>query len=384
MLESIVFFITALLGFLTSTVMISQYKSNRKVNFYLLVIFFFICFRFLFFGVQSLVLFVVEERFLVLFRSFGCVIFPCMYLYFKCLSENRKMFLTSDLKHFVIPVLFGFINLFLREYIPFLHIWVYFLFSGMVLFYLYISYVLLKRKVWLRCFKVLLVEKEKLLLQNWTIFFFSICVLIVIRLLVTLVLDVYVAGYSNGTSYLWVAAIVICVLFFKILFTSEVLITSYADGVKVERKENFELVFDDFWIWSDTLSIKNNQDLKLKERIENNLEIYIHEIERRALEHFCFRNHSVSMRDFAITLGIPKSHLLYLFKYHSNASFLEFKKAVRIYDAIKLIEEGYLNKKTVVSLSKKSGFASYELFLASFKEVVGVAPLEYDKLVNNL
>lgn len=384
MFVSVVFFITALLGFLTISVLTTQYKSNRKVNIYLLVIFFFISCRFFLSGINTLIRFSINEHLVVIFHSFVCVIFACIYLYFKCLVSNRKNVVVEDLYYFIIPVLFGFTNLFIRKFVPFLHFYVYFLFSGVIFFYFFLSYVELKNKVWFKQSSVLFVDNQKMLIRNWTLFFFSICVLWIIRLLSTLFLDIYVAGYSDGGGYLWVSAILSCILFFKVLIIPEALYVNPVLGNKVMAKEYFELVFEDFWILSNDISVNNNQDLKLKERVENNLMTYVYEIERMALEHFCFRNTSVSMRDFAISLGMPKSHLIYFFKYHSNVNFIEFKRTVRVYDTISLIEEGYLKSNTLDSLSKKTGFSSYGTFLNSFKEITGVAPQEYNKMIREL
>lgn len=384
MFLSLLFFITGLLGFLTFTVIVAQYKSNRKVNFYLLILIFFASFRFLFFAIHTLIPFLLDEELVIVFRSFGSAIFPCLYLYFKSLVANKKNVVKEDLFHFVFPILFGFTNLLIHNYFSSLQLYSYFLFSGIPLFYLFLSYVELKNKVWFRKSKVSVVENQRMHIRNWASFFFVVSVLFILRLVASLFIDIYVAGYSNGTGYFWVAAIICCILFFKILLTPDVLFISHVLGDKEKTKEYFELVFDDFWMSSNEVLINNSHDFWLKERVENNLMAYIHEIEKMALEHFCFRNPSVSLRDFAIKLGIPKSHLIYFFKYHSNVNFIEFKKTVRVYDSISLIEEGYLKFNTVDSLSKKTGFSCCELFLISFKEITGIPPLEYNKMIKEV
>ncbi len=381
MFLSIVFFITGLLGFLTLTVMTTQYNFNRKVNFYLLVLLFFASARFFFHGVYSLISFSVDERLAMICRSFGCVVFPCVYLYFKNLIVNKKNPSVDELWYFVVPVLFGFTNMFLHKYAAFLHFYFYFLFLGIALFYLFLSYVELKNKVWFRKSKVIIVDKQKLLIRNWSFFFFAVCLLSIMRLTISLLLDIYVAGFSDGTSYLWIAAIVSCVLFFKILLTSESLFSYVEVDDKENKEEYFELVFDDFWLLSNDFSISNFQDLKLKEKVDLNLMAYIQKVEKVALEHFWFRNEAVSLGDFAEKLSMPKTHLIYLFKYHASVNFIGFKKIVRIYDAINLIEEDYLESNSLDLLSKKVGFSSNNLFFDSFKEITGVFPEEYNVMI---
>jgi AraC-like DNA-binding protein len=381
MFLSVVYFITGLLGFLTFTVMITQYKTNRKVNFYFLVLLLFTSIRFFFNGVEVLVSFSIDKTVVLILRSFGCAVFPCIYLYFRNLIIDKKDFGLGDLRFFSIPVLFGFANLLSHEYTAFLHVYFYFLFSGISLFYLLLVYFELKNKVWFNNSQMSIVDDQKKLIRNWTIFFFAVCVLSILRLLFTLFLDIWVAGYSDGTTYLWMTAIISCVLFFKVLFTPDVLHSYPVRAYNLKNKECYDFVFNDFWILSNEVVIHNREDLKLKERVELNLLNYIHEVEWMALKRLCFREPSVSLGDFAIKLGIPKTHLIYLFKYHAIVSFVEFKKAVQIYDSIGLIEEGYLQSKTLKSLSKKTGFSSYDPFLISFKEVTGVVPQEYEKMM---
>ena len=78
-------------------------------------------------------------------------------------------------------------------------------------------------------------------------------------------------------------------------------------------------------------------------------------------------------------LKIPKSHLTFVFKYLSRVSFTEFKKIVRIHDALQLIEKGYLQSNTIESLASKVGFSSYSPFYTTFKEVTGISPQIYIK-----
>lgn len=377
MFLSVVFFVTGLLGFLTFTVVTTQYTWNRKVNFYLLVLLFATSFRFFFNGIHVLISFSVDENIKMIFRSFGCALFPCIYLYFKSLIGNKKNPTVDQLPHFIVPALFGISIFWIRELAPFLLL--YFLFAGIGLFYLVLTYIELRKKVWFKKSKVSVTDEE-LLIRNWTIFFFTVCMLVVLRLVITLFFDLWVAAYSDGKTCLWITAIISCALFFRILLTDETLF-SFSD-YNYERKIQGSLgfVFDDFWILTNEVSANNIQDLKLKERIDQNLIFYIQEVEKMALEHFCFRSPSVTLGDFAIKLGIPKSHLIYLFKYHANVSFVEFKRIVQIYDSIGLIEEGYLKSKTLKSLSKKAGFSSYDPFLLSFKEITGVVPQEYEKM----
>ena len=90
-----------------------------------------------------------------------------------------------------------------------------------------------------------------------------------------------------------------------------------------------------------------------------------------------YKNPDFSLIDLSNFLSVPKSHLAFLFKHHCTLSFTNYKKAVRINEAIKLIEEGYLKSNTIESLAKDIGFSSYSPFYTSFKMNTGLTPQEY-------
>jgi AraC-like DNA-binding protein len=67
-------------------------------------------------------------------------------------------------------------------------------------------------------------------------------------------------------------------------------------------------------------------------------------------------------------------------KYRKNKSnFSDYKKIVRINDATKLLENGYLNKHKVETLAAFVGFTSYNTFSIAFKSITGVTTQEYLK-----
>jgi methylphosphotriester-DNA--protein-cysteine methyltransferase len=52
---------------------------------------------------------------------------------------------------------------------------------------------------------------------------------------------------------------------------------------------------------------------------------------------------------------------------------------IKIHDALQLIETGYLKLNTLEGLAIKVGFASYNPFFTSFKEITGTTPQAYNK-----
>jgi AraC-like DNA-binding protein len=119
------------------------------------------------------------------------------------------------------------------------------------------------------------------------------------------------------------------------------------------------------------------QDLQLKEKIEGNIVAYMKAIDQFSYGSENYRVSKFTLNDLSAKLQIPKSHLVFLFKYHSKISFPEYKKIIRIHDGLELIKADYLKNNTFESLSQKIGFASYNTFFVSFKDVTGVTPQEF-------
>jgi AraC-like DNA-binding protein len=377
MLLSLLYFVTGLLGFVTLTIVATQYKSNRIVNGYLLILYFFISLRFFINGFNILNSTSILDKIDFKYYPFLSVIFPCVYLYFKNLVDNNKKILINDFRHFISPIFLGFVNVIIAKPYLYYNYVFHFIFAGIALFYLFLSFNKLKMGIWSEQTKIAIVKKQNKLLKNWTLFLFVVYVLSIARLLICLFINLYKGVHSSGENYLWIMAIICWVLFFKVLASPQILFGYNVLYDKINEQRNAEFVFGDFWVLSKDVKISNVQDVKLNEKIMENIITYIYDIEAIALKDDWFRIPSVTLGDFANKLGIPKSHLIFIFKYHSKISFTDLRKIVRIHDSVNLIEADYLKSNTLESLAKKVGFSSYNPFFTSFKEIVGVVPQDY-------
>jgi AraC-like DNA-binding protein len=137
------------------------------------------------------------------------------------------------------------------------------------------------------------------------------------------------------------------------------------------------IVITNIWIKKLALNIANVQENNLCEIVFQNLDNYISEIESLEFSYKNYKNPDFCLIDLSNILSIPKSHLFFLFKHHCTLSFTNYKKAVRINEAVKLIEEGYLKINTIESLAKDIGFSSYSPFFTSFKNITSLTPQEY-------
>ena len=81
--------------------------------------------------------------------------------------------------------------------------------------------------------------------------------------------------------------------------------------------------------------------------------------------------------DFSKIIGIPSGNLIAQLKENLGLSFIKCKIALRIYYAIKCINEGSLTLHTVEGLANECGFTSRSRFSVVFKAVTDFTPKEY-------
>jgi AraC-like DNA-binding protein len=236
--------------------------------------------------------------------------------------------------------------------------------------------ILLKVHIWKKSSEITSVEKQNRELKNWITSIFIAFFLFWIRLIVSLILSNKNGDVSDNIFY-WMNSIIWFFVFVKIV-TNHKLLTSYYSLISKEKKNDFNRKkYSNNWKIKPLTEITNKQDLQLSLNLKNNIEVIFEEIDVALAENNFFRVSGFSIIDLANKLNIPKSHLTYVFKYHSKLSFSDFKKKVRINDCINLVQSNYLKQNTFESLAKEVGFATYNTFFISFKEVTGKAPNQY-------
>ncbi|HTG65948.1 MAG TPA: AraC family transcriptional regulator [Flavobacterium sp.] len=318
------------------------------------------------------------------YSNFATIVIPLFYLYFKNLANNNKDFDSKELLHFIFPICFFaciiMVNKFMILSIS-LEIVFYIVFFVYALYYTIICYQLLKDSIWSRKIEAKGIKKQNELIKKWTIFLFIAITLITLRLFISILLKSFHDEHIKGLSYQWVSSLIWLFVLLKILISPEILYGYDMLYQKINESRNNDLVLNELWSITPNNELNNSQHLALKEKIEKSILSYIEQIDKISFEYEFFRDPNIKLTDLANKLNIPKSHISYLFKYHCKISFSEYKKTIRIHDAIKHIEQDYLKNNTLDSLSKQVGFTSYNPFFTSFKEVSGVSPIEYCKNV---
>jgi AraC-like DNA-binding protein len=366
--------IVGLLGIITVLLISTRFKSNIILNIYLILLLSLFSIRNLSYGFSFLKISINNHE---SSSAFLGILFPLMYLYFKNLGSNVKHFRTADLLHFIMPFVLGTILFIYHQDILYYNQIGYIIFILIGAYYFSISYILLKNQVWNRKTTVVNIQKQNTIIKNWTIFFFCICLLLVVRGIVSLVIDLFQKDYLLGQRYFIINVTIHAILYTKVLITPEILYGYTFFNEKIKEQRNLQLTLKKTWILEKDIVINNIQDLELNKKLADKVSHYIFSIETEALKNTIFRNETINLAEFAKQIAIPKSHLVFVFKYHSTHSFIEFSKISRSIDAIDLIENDFLNVNTLETLAKKVGFTSYNTFFTSFKEVTGVTPRIY-------
>ena len=378
---------SGLMGFLTIFLILIRYQSNRITNIYLVIIFGIVSTRMVVIGTFNLENNDVITTLLEKYNNLLIVIIPCTYLYFLNLVHDKKRIELNNLKHFIIPLLFNLIDYALdNSYLSLIknNFYYYIFFALYTIVYLVLNYNLLNKNIWNRKGDISIVVKQNQLIKNWSVFLFSIFLVNALRTIVVLFWEINNQNYSFGASFLWITAILWLSIYFKIIISPEILYGYTFLNSKINENKKSDKPILSFWTTKTIIEITNIQDKQLNDKIKEAIPEYIKLIDQFSFHNQTFRNKGFVISDLSNKLNIPKSHLNFLFKYHSKISFSEYKKIVRIHDSLALINEGYLTTNTFDSLAKEVGFKSYNTFFVSFKDYTGVTPQEFlVKIIKN-
>jgi AraC-like DNA-binding protein len=315
------------------------------------------------------------------------IIVPCSYLYFENLIKDYKTIYFRNFIHLIIPIAFNIVDYLLDKHyldIQKVEYYYYTFFTLYTIFYYTLIYKILYKNVWNRKGEIEVVIKQNQLIRKWSIYLFSFLIIVGARVILIIFWEINNNNYAYATSYQWIPSVFWLILYFKIIISPEILYGYNYLNAKINEHKKINNTTISFWTNSSISAISNIQDIQLNEKIKNSIEQYMGEVDQFSFHNQAYRNAKFSLTDLSNKLNIPKSHLTYLFKYHSKISFPEYKKIVRIYDGLELINSGYLTTNTYDSLAKEIGFTSYNTFFVSFKDVTGVTPQEFLlKIVKN-
>ena len=379
MLEKIIFLLTGLLGFIVTFSIGFRFKNNRMTNIYFIAFIILGSLRFLILGMTEFVLLSHLKKHVEIIFTLSA--WPLLYLYFNKLAHSNTAIRRQELFHLIVPililVLFCIEGFFTNEAFLIGHKIGFVIMVIINLIYPIASFRLLKENIWKRKSKITVIKQQNKVIKQWTQLLFCLFIVMQIRFLIILILNNTIYWYINKNNFLWVSALIWIGLYLKTIYSPSFL---YGFDIFLNKIKGFKkqtVIFDNIWVLKNATEITNIQDIVLKYKMSPNIQKYIVAIEHLALNTNCFFNTNFDIIRLAHKLSIPKSHLLFLFKYHSNISFADFKKIIRIEKTILLIEDGYLKSNTMESLAIETGFSSYSPFFKSFKSITGLSPQEY-------
>jgi len=330
-------------------------------------------------------LFATESQFIIkiVLKNYNDVLIsgvPFVYLYFENMVKDSKKIEFRNFYHLIIPNSFLIIHYLIDQSsfeIPNLRYYYYSIFTIYVAIYIVLIFRLLNNEIWNRKSEIKVIINQNQLIKNWSIYFFSIIVIVGVRLILTMFLELKEQSFNFGANYLWISAIFWLILYFKIIISPEILYGYTFLTAKIDETQQLDHNSMAFWINDPKVKITNTQDYQLFEKIKDDLSGYIQKVDSFSLHTDSYRNSKFSLTDLSDKVSIPKSHLAFLFKYNSKISFSEYKNIIRILDGLSLIKTGYLNTNTYELLAKEIGFRSYNTFFVSFKDVSGVTPQDF-------
>lgn len=370
--------LVGILGLFVITLILFSYRSNVFANMYLAVIFAICSIRNIIIGLFE----ITDSNSILnskLITPIFLIVVPALYLYFKSLLKDYKEVHKKHAIHFVYPALNLILNIGqvyfhvlegpIVEDLRFISIIMFFL------FYVALSFKMLYTRLWKKNLKRHVAMPHFILIKKWTLFLFVISTILFLRILVSIYSEKMSNSLFQAHNYSFFVILPWLLIYGKIFVNPEIL---YGYPKLTKRPSTFqnEVNFTDHvWIF-DLKDISNSQDRK-KANAKIREASYISDIEYFVEKYHPFRNIKFSFTDFAKTINIPKSHLYYIFKYHSIVTYVEYKNYCRIKDALHLINEGKLNTITLEGLANKVGFSSYNSFFIAFKNQTQLTPEEY-------
>jgi AraC-like DNA-binding protein len=374
-LIDLTFILNGTLGFICTILVLFSIRSNRTVNIYLAIMILAASLRFITRGYLEIT---NQDEHIANFSKsvvyiFGFALPP---LYFKQLIFPKSRLDFKSLIHFILPIIIVIENkLHLLENLFQVELngAITFMITAIAIYYTTAIYLMLRKHIWRKTGQIEMETEQTVLLKRWTFVLFITFTLMAVRLMFTL-LFMQEGGFISDNYFVWINSLAWFVVFMMII-TSPSIINGYIGQISRNRQEGAKSL--SYWRLKAVSPITNLQDIQLSEKINGDLDDYFIQIDQYIKKELFFRQSDLTINDLALNMKIPKSHLSFIFKYHSTLSFSDFKKLNRIQDAITLIEEGYLKTNTFDSLSKKVGFSTYNTFFIAFKEVTGKAPQEY-------
>lgn len=422
---SILNFITAVLGFAVSFILIFSNGQNRFANFFLGGGFFVIAYRS--FSIYALQQNLVNANFIIGPVSFiYYLIGPMIYLYFRSVIEDKQSLKKHDWIHFILPSMaiilliyylicgvfkFGYLKLPISNapfgndtgfdfYVqPGQHA---LLLLGTCAFYLILSW----REVFIKLKRTTGEHPQVNKIRTWLVTLLVIFSLLILVVAYGAILNIFFKRLLTPIINLDLArSFILVFIFTRVLFKRDLLygipdlktglpivdmlpsaplLDSLLPDIEAEMpatfkkytQDNRNLYFDEFgWIHlhdleNEKLDFHNIPNASIeKDKVID----YIKRI-GDYLKTAPYRNPDFDLKAISEELHTPLYHIEYLFRYYNKYSFSEFRNLIRVQHVLKEMDKGISHNFTIEAVGLEAGFNSRSSFFRVFKAVTGKTP----------
>jgi AraC-like DNA-binding protein len=359
------FFVGSVLLLLISIV-VMNHKKDKKLNGFFLVILAIAGIQRFFNGLET---FELVESFSNPFQTylpFAFFIPGVYYLFFYNLLFERTPY-KKVLLHFSLPTLIAISSSIFNPSLGVVQV-VFFIYSS---FYIVLPFILIKDNLYNRKNYKELIHFQSI--KNWALIMYGIFVLI--YLFANYIFLTYSTGtddniltqFYNATSLLWLFVVLYILKNPVILYGEQLLLEKINTATKEEVA-----------VWRNKKKGNTEEeDLEVEKKVKGKVEEIIFALKKFEKELLQDFQSLPTLKELAFQLDYPQSHLKYVFKYYAYCTFGEYQNILKVKYAMKLIQSGYLDKRTIDSLAIKCLYTNRSTFFQNFKKLTGYSPTEY-------
>lgn len=371
--------LSGFLGLICVGVILFSAKSKKFINSFLVLIFLITAVQLIAKSTYNLKIQTDYKDLTQSFRLLLLLKLPLFYFYIYTLTLNLKKLKLVQYLHLVTPFALMFLHkaVSVNEQIT---VYSYKVTLTIVILIYFVFYLIKIIHVLKNFWKIQpeFPTKQSKTLYNWVNIVVLFFILFFIRLFIGLSYEFFFNRIIDGNSSNYIASIIWFGLFVKLFLSPEILYGFTFPETDQKNQIEPSTEFNENWQFK-TINIQNLNDLKLSEKITENLQLLIFELDKTVLETDFFQDPNASSKTLATKLNRPSSHIVFIFKYYSTIGFSEYRNKMRIEHAKKLIKNNFLVSNTLEALSLKVGFSSYNPFYSAFKKQTGVSPNEFSK-----
>ncbi len=359
------FFVGTLLLLLIAIVLMNH-KKDKTLNGYFLVILGIAGIQRFFNGLET---FELVESFSNPFKTylpFAFFIPGIYYLFFYNLLFKRTPY-KKVLLHFSLPILIAVWSSIFNPSLTVVQV-VFFIYSS---FYIVLPFLLIKDNLYYRKNYKELIHFQSI--RNWAFIMYGIFVLIYLS--ANYIFLSYSTGtgtnmltqFYNATSLLW---------FFVVLYILKNPVILYGEQLLLEKINSSTK--EEIPVWRNKkLRNTEEEDLEVEKKVKAKVEEIIFAIKKSEKELLQDFQRLPTLKELAFQLDYPQSHLKFVFKYYTYCTYGEYQNILKVKYAMKMIQSGYLETRTIDSLAIKCLFTNRSTFYKNFKKKTGFSPTEY-------